>query len=590
MNKVINDIKRLQGRENTQVIITTRSMNIRKRLDYPLVVKTCLLEENRVKKHLESLGISFDSQRANPDADNDPLLDILRLPYMLTLYAAVFAGREYAKEATGYEVKNNSDVFEMGMKYHKNKPYNPKFIEYVLDILMPRLSQKVSMLDIPQQTMIDLTFTEVKATLTSSFHKLWSKYDRDEIKRLSEDDDATCFNLLIWRTLIEEGIFLIADSDNVIFRHQLVLDWFKAQCIALMRDVDPEDGKKRIDALSKDLESELLAENLLPTAQLLYEILEKRGFAHTEEFLRLLASITVAYDNAKDSVRICEFAELTLAKLNDEANQDLFSGNRRWERADIRNHTAYALLHTKAIEKIRPDFDYRTTIKYAKAHLDLALNEIQTFLSDNPELSEQNKNALRVKAQIHGNLGAYCLAQRSIEKTEEAKKKRAEAALDIHREGLKVRELLFEKYPDEKGKDALIGTSYNCLATDHFYLDEFKLSLEYHKKAIGHREKAEPRGIHLVESYIRCAGTLNQLMKRTKDANDDFTEYRQAAKEIYEKVTSDEFLYCLRINRSELLNLKNAWAETKQLVEARGVDGFEEDMEQIESMMTKLPE
>ena len=135
------------------------------------------------------------------------------------------------------------------------------------------------------------------------------------------------------------------------------------------------------------------------------------------------------------------------------------------------------------------DYENMEMIKQAEDMLYKALG-----LMDSKEkvLPEEKMDYINAKGNILSNFGSNSLAKRKY--YEEKCMEPLKQALNYHKEALEFRENQYEHLsmaPEKDRKNVRLGiaTSYTTIATDCFYLKDYKKAIENHLKAIKIREE-----------------------------------------------------------------------------------------------------
>ena len=531
-----------------------------KRLDKGIVLKY-LKSHKTVRELAQDLTIS------------DKLIELLQNPLMLSLFTKVYSSEDKGEGIA--EIDRYSNILTQAMKFHKEifDEVGNTMANYTIDMLLPFISHNEEMKPHEKYEIVELSdkiLQVLNKTLEAEYKGFWLRgdYARSEINALKNEDEYSLFEKLIKEIVLREKLFLRSDTQSISWQHEIFMAWFIATGIILELQYQKQSAINKIEIMIKEIkEGSSRSDGFLPIARFLVELIEEaksepwaKGFSENRIFLELYIQLAKLYDDVKDSVNIYKFAIPALEKIEvaiESNNQEWES----WELAKEMNHVAYALLSIKQEdmdESIKQEdmdekFDLLACTDVAKHYLDKALRIIQETAQNNiPLFKKQRENVMIAEAQIHGNLGAYCLKMHTIHKD----KNWVYEAMKCHRAGLEIREEVFENNPDHLKKNELLGYSYNCLATDCWYLGEYSKSLEYHEKAIYHRESCKNEDfrdkMQLVESYIRCIGAINKIIYLD---NPNMLKYLKESIDLYDKAL--EYERCFLKNRSELKAIKD---------------------------------
>lgn len=548
-NAVISEeIRWIRGSKNTKVIVSSRS---RKGFEdaYPVRVQT--LDSERVRNFLKAHEntSSIDLSKASED-----FIRLLQLPLLLSLFTKTYSP-QYTElgEADMHSATKHSDILQLCVEYHKKRLRKTSSVNYALDILLPLVSLVTDMeMSIEEIELAKKAYQELQLTMSSMYEGLWYNnrgiYDKNKIYDLGKDE-YTFFISLIGETILDNAIFLTENDKTVSWQHELLLDWFVANGIILNLTYRRDYAEKKIEELSDEISiTGTKADGLLPIALFLYEMLETTGESESYLFVSLLTAIARSYHNSKDNANIYKFTTLALKKIEKLTINDCSN----WMKADLINHNAYMLLSV-------PEYEMTDNFNYDKC--ESYLHQALTLLGSTQKDAEIKRKVRLIAAQIYGNLGAYCLAKNKTT----GDMSFVRQAVEYHEKGFELRKELFEDCPDTTDADRDIGTSYHCLATDYFYLGELELSLDYHRKAIMHREKPGSQDIRKVESYTRCIGTLNKLIANRVE---NWREYFEESVDFYGRAL--EYTTCFLKNHSELKKLQSDCTATICFINERG--------------------
>ena len=217
---------------------------------------------------------------------------------------------------------------------------------------------------------------------------------------------------------------------------------------------------------------------------------------------------------------------------------------------------SYAIGLYTAYKKTIPLKDYiegAETIAYAMLHIKLSSNnmrQVSAVLRDLLTLQEKEEAYVLYRSYTLGDLGAYCLFRKNMERNcreciarDVLKQLKiiddttvllncCECAKLFHGQGLKIRQdveqnikagsLFLEKINGISNMEELqyrLSRSYTCLGTDYFYMGEYKTAVEKHKKAIEYLKGVTTykHFQELLECYERYLGTINTWCAHVKE-------------------------------------------------------------------------
>ena len=570
IHAVEDEILWLRGFSNVRIIITSRSG---KGFDNACIYRTEKLDMKCVAEYLEAYKPTANIDIW--DAANEKVMELLRLPIMLTMFAMTYSpGKSGEKEAEINRIKKHSDILEMCVNKQLGTLRNHQTAPYVLKVLLPLLSNEMDRLRIRRMKRREAgehAYSAVQYTMSDEYSDMWWDYDFDRrnIEAVCADA-ADTYKHLIDGALLKNGLFLSEEEGMISWRHELLLNWFTAKCIVLRLAYERESALKKIKDVAVSMEkSSDEAEALLPVALYLYEMLEDDGSVNSaEEFIVLLMSLAHTYKDWRDSPNIYKFARLALEKL-DSADLDIPG----WRIAYMKCRTAYTLLSVYG-SKMEAGFSYEECIDGAKRHFEEALELSRLDISSGDELE-----AKITESMAYGNLGAYYLAKNKIHPD----KSHIKEALKYHREGLAVREAAFKNDMDSPEAAAYIGASYHCIAADYDEMGEYDDSLANYYKAIEFRENGGAKEIRLAESCVRAIGVLLKLIKT--GGTGSHNRLGEAHSLFYMALQHTK---CLNRNRYELSKLADYCKTLYDIIDALGTEADESIRAQAEDIAVQI--
>jgi nucleoside phosphorylase len=555
-NRIVEDEIRWLG-ENKKALVIVSSRG-RKSYEDAYAIKVKPLDSGRVRAFLKAHEntSSIDLSQAN-----DKLVKLLQLPLLLSLFAKTYSPQYMSVNETDINsVTKHSDILQLCVEYHKTKLHKTSEVNYVLDVLLPLVSLDTDMkMNVEKWELVKMAYQEFQITLSNDYKRLWlnrDNYDRHKIAELGGGDEFELFRTLIGETILDNAMFLIENDQTISWQHELLLDWFVPKGIVLSLRYRRSFAERKIEDISDIIsKADVRADGIFPVAMFLYEMLEATPESDAAPFVLLISAIARSYHNAKDIDNIYKFASLALLKIDSGA----VNGWSLWMKADLMQHDAY-LLMTVPEAKMSGNIGLDICENYLKE----ALKTLDAISGDKENDNANDKASefkIRLtKAQIYGNLGAYCLAKRRATGDLSFVRK----AIDNHERGYKIRKQLFKDYPDKPNNDSNMGTSHHCLATDYFYLGELEESLKHHRAAIKYREKPGSPDIRKVESYTRCIATINKLITGVGTVGDKnggwLTGYVEETIKLYHKAL--ECTACFLKNCAELKTLESNCAAT----------------------------
>jgi len=532
---VEDEIRWLCGFQKIRVIITSRSS---KGFSSAEVYRTTKLENKYVAeylaKHQSTAGINIW------DASNERLLELLRLPIMLTLFTETYSSGN-AKDKAGeiQRIEKHSDILELCVSKQLGDLKDNKTASYVFKVLLPHIASKMDSIRIKRQAIGKHAKSAVQQTMSDDYSDLWweDDYDRSTIEEYGSDE-RTAYRHFIEDLLLKNGLFLSEAGGTVSWQHELLMNWFMAKYVVLGLTYEREPTLEKIREVAVTIEeSSSEADALLPVALYIYEMLDADDEKNpTEEFALILIAIARTYSDWRDSKNAYKFANLALEKVGALVKNGLL----RYKAAEMKCRAANTLLSIDATDMEEP-FDQEACLDNAKRHLEEA-KEWGGLDITSPEDAHQ---AAVTRATLSGSLGAYNLAKHKLHKEE----KYLLEALRNHEEGLELRCEAHKHDIDSPDAALHIGASYHCIATDHYQLGDYDSSILNHRKAIKCREAGKAKDIKLVESYTRAIGTLLKIIETSGGS-------RELTKEIVDLFSKAlNYPDCFRKNGYELKNL-----------------------------------
>jgi tetratricopeptide (TPR) repeat protein len=562
--EAIGEIRRLCKSERVFVVVSSRSgKELDDTFDIVRKIEVMRLERSRVRAFLAAHELTREIDLTGVSGSNERFLELLSLPIMLSLFTKTYCRDGDAAASASVlganRVRTDYDMLQLCAENQIRKLGGKPIVKYAAEALLPLLSLETKTERVGKEVVADHAYAVLEKTMSEFYGPLWyTLRGKHEIAVLCQDESA-CYWNLVHDTVLKNAMYLTEERDGIIsWQHELLLEWLMAKGIALESRYEPKRALKEIERLAEPmLGGSDTGKYRMPTALFLFEILEGDETVNgTEAFGALLSSLAVAYDDLSDRDNIRKFATLALKNLEAVG----MPSRPRWRYAARLNHVAYALLHAK-------DEDGAA---YAKACFDKAA---RIFDEDRDNACADAKLE---NAQLLGNLGAYCFSRKNYDE-----------ALRHHEEAFAMRNAVFDENPNHPGRHNLLGNSHSCFALDCFYLGDFEKSFNHHREAIAYRRHASVRPIRLLESYIRCTRTLNELIKIGSENHEEyFRELVSCHRRILEAGNPDaeKFLKRLRGNRQEAANLLGNYRATVGLINKCPEDFSEDGREAVREM------
>jgi nucleoside phosphorylase len=529
---VKSEISWLQGIKKIAAITVGRSKKGFES-DYAIEVKN--LDKRVVARYLKEHD---NTKEINTEALRDKkILELLQNPLLLSLFTKTYSPKyTNLNNIDISSIRKHSDILTLCIEYHKHKlssENKDSVLNYALDVLLPLVSMDADTGDTSDsrkypmgfelQELMELAYKEVRLTLSSPDYKtLWtSNNDYSSVKRISEEKppEVKVFNELIDKPLLENALFLRKNTEQtgtsmshfhrnetISWQHEMLMEWFVAKGIVLALHYQYARAIGLIESIAKDIENSVVAfDKLVPIALFLTEILEDSKYSCSKEFILLLRSLSKTYSELKDIANTYKFAIPALTKLDTDCLKDYPA----LETAALMNHLAYSILQASRKDMKGFAFNYSECIEYTERYFKKAINMIYGLP---PDIRSSNKTQI-AEAQIYGNLGALNLAK--FTNTNEFVY--IDEAISYHKKGLDMRLKVYGNPPVEISDFDICSNSYNCLATDYYYLgsvdkENYNTALSYHRKTIELREKGNSNDMRKIASYINCIGALNKLL------------------------------------------------------------------------------
>ncbi len=189
------------------------------------------------------------------------------------------------------------------------------------------------------------------------------------------------------------------------------------------------------------------------------------------ELLRLYYDLSDIYDELSEREKSMKLMEVIQRNI-DVFKEDLL------EKACVLSGIAYSLNnYCESMEALQQAEDI--------------LNRALECLNSLPEELYSSFEYTKVKGKVLSNLGSNYLAKSKCNQIQ--KVVLLEKALEWHNQALAFRlnryDRLIPMSEEARQQDGAIATSYTTIATDYFYLEEYKEAIQNHQKALERREK-----------------------------------------------------------------------------------------------------
>lgn len=295
--------------------------------------------------------------------------------------------------------------------------------------------------------------------------------------------------------------FFSRDEKGIYWNNDFIRDYFRAKGITILKEqkkltenialekLQEELEELRITLIRPDQDSKHFDHDVLTQVQNVYEFFNDIGQTLDTRFI---ANMAIALDSYGDEEIKYEFAVKALNDLIILEPGEI-SAN---ELASYLSTVAY--IKDKARVDIQEESPYKDEAYYAlKRALDIIDNSIEGKI---------------IETKIHGNLGSFWQkwAAKARNENNSIEVNYRENALKEHILALEIRKNLIDEIPvdPQKKKEIDYGfrRSYTAIATDYFYMRDYKKAVEYNERAILIGENiSDPERY---ENYSRKAGAL----------------------------------------------------------------------------------
>lgn len=469
--KLWNDIECYMDNTSIHLLITSRIRE--KKVPASIItIEVKALQKEQVNSYLQSKGIiQFDGVKMN---------QLLFNPMFLTLYVYAYDENSTIENLT--EVELLETFFTTQLNKH-NDDINIFIIRMLLPIMCflmfvnsGNLGNLIHVRNIMEQAL-EICFND---SLLSCF----ISYGLEEARAALKKFDIERWLVEFYQKCSKIMNIVYFEDDYYNWKHTFFFDWFTCQGIILALKKKIIEEEKIFSIAGERIGKENSIDNRLDSLKIceyLYENCENQYYIPncSKAYVLFLIKLTYLYDSLRQDQQACSLSKITLEYLDKESVRLKFVD--KVELANYINGVAYALVHLRDMEtNIMVELNI-----YAKKQFDKALKIIE----DNTSI-----DALKVKARIYGNIGAYYITVHKLSIL---------MAKENHEKALEIREELLAKgYEDEIQENK--ATSYTCLATDFFLMKEYGKAVKLHQKAIDHRIKEGNKVIN----YNRAAGAM----------------------------------------------------------------------------------
>lgn len=469
--KLWDDIECYMDNVSIHLLITSR-IRERKVPDPIVTIEVETLQKGQVNLYLQSKGII--------QSDGVKISHLLFNPMFLTLYA--YAYNENVLKDNLTEIELLESFFATQLKKHDDdiNIFMIKILLPIMCFLMFEKNESLGNLNHVRNIMksaLEICFDDsfLSCFISCGIEDSRTVFKQFDIERWLVEFYQKCSNIM-------NIVYLEDDYYN--WKHTFFFDWFTCQGIilALKKGVIEEEKAFRIageririeDSIGNRLDSLKMCEYLYEKCSNLYYIPN-----YSKEYILFLIRLVYLYDTLRQDQPACSLSKKILEYLDEESVRAKFVD--KVELADYINGVAYSLVHLHDMET---NVMFELNI-YAKKQFDKALKIIE---------DDTSIDALKVKARIYGNIGAYYITVHKLSIL---------MAKENHEKALEIREELLEKRNGINIQEDK-ATSYTCLATDFFLMKEYAKAVNLHQKAIAHRQKEGNKVIN----YNRAAGAM----------------------------------------------------------------------------------
>ena len=565
-SSALTEIKWLLDQGNFSAVISSRTKRglSLSGLTFSKQVETKGLSREKVINYLQCNHNTNDIKGEDIDTKT---MELLQIPLLLSLFAQTYSAAYTELNEPDHlnRLKKHSDILNLCIKYQErrlgNSPASYSDLELSLTVLLPTVSLNAGLngsnklsqvtLGFPPASLLSLTVNEIRLLLSSeAYRKFWAlngtefqesrRKINDTIREINDTvgspfepaaEHTAEYNLFMEfiNPLLTDAVFLEvipADDGTIVWRHELYMEWFIAKGIVFSLPYQPEEMKTIITNIARDVyegkiadvsqdQDEAGIDALIPIALYVCELLEdEKNTKYDEVYVRLLGALSRAYSQMKDIKNTCKFAIPALDKICEGCLDGIIP---TWRRADMINHLAYDIQTStnktmNGVDIKGKSYNYAQCLEFARQYYDQALSLIEGL----PDNERNQAEAIVAEAQLYGNLGANNLGlyAQSNYKDEEF----IHEAIRYHERGLATRKQVYGDPPDTSDGYEKLALSYDCLATDYYYLGKnapvlLKTSLENHHLAIKYREAGNNvQDSFKFRSYLNCIGVLTELL------------------------------------------------------------------------------
>ena len=469
--KLWDDIECYMDNTSIHLLITSR-IRERKVPASIVTIEVTALRKEQVNSYLQSKGIvRFEGVKIN---------QLLFNPMFLTLYVYAY------NEDTVLENLTEVELLETFFTTQLNK-HDDDIIIFIIRMLLPimcflmfvdgeNLGNLIHVRKIMEQAL-EICFND-------SFLSCFISYGLEEARATLKQFDVERWLVEFYQKCSKIMNIVYFEDDYYNWKHTFFFDWFTCQGIILALKKKIIEEEKIFRIAGERIGKENSIDNRLDSLKIceyLYENCENQYYipSCSKAYVLFLIKLTYLYDSLRQDQQACSLSKKTLEYLDKESVKHKFVD--KVELANYINGVAYALVHLRDMEtNIMVELNI-----YAKKQFDKALKIIE---------DDTSIDALKAKARIYGNIGAYYITVHKLSIL---------MAKENHEKALEIRDELFARRYDEELQENK-ATSYTCLATDYFLMKEYGKAVKLHQKAIDYRIKEGNKVIN----YNREAGAM----------------------------------------------------------------------------------
>lgn len=469
--KLWDDIECYMDNTSIHLLITSR-IRERKVPASIVTIEVTALRKEQVNSYLQSKGIvRFEGVKIN---------QLLFNPMFLTLYVYAY------NEDTVLENLTEVELLETFFTTQLNK-HDDDIIIFIIRMLLPimcflmfvdgeNLGNLIHVRKIMEQAL-EICFND-------SFLSCFISYGLEEARATLKQFDVERWLVEFYQKCSKIMNIVYFEDDYYNWKHTFFFDWFTCQGIILALKKKIIEEEKIFRIAGERIGKENSIDNRLDSLKIceyLYENCENQYYipSCSKAYVLFLIKMTYLYDSLRQDQQACSLSKKTLEYLDKESVKHKFVD--KVELANYINGVAYALVHLRDMEtNIMVELNI-----YAKKQFDKALKIIE---------DDTSIDALKAKARIYGNIGAYYITVHKLSIL---------MAKENHEKALEIRDELFARRYDEELQENK-ATSYTCLATDYFLMKEYGKAVKLHQKAIDYRIKEGNKVIN----YNREAGAM----------------------------------------------------------------------------------